>query len=196
MVVKQLVKKDSKDFVAGVVTDPNNPPNVMLLVGYPGQSSLEKHLRIYMNLELSDHIDIPEDDIIFKKEITSPENPFAPTYFWVNRDSEIKRKEQPEAKVESNPTPHPSPTPANAYFQGDIWQQYQAQLAAAQYQGGQQQYRHQFSNTGHDSVAHCVPESKYPRCQIAAYGQQQQPQQGSTPATPQKTKCSCGKNHD
>jgi hypothetical protein len=139
MVVKQAVKKESTDFVTGVVTDPSNPPDVMLLVGYPGPSSEEKHLRIYLNLELSDHLDIPEDDIVFKKEVPTQDNPFTPTYLWVNNDSKIKRKAQPETKVESNPPP----PPADAYFQGDIWQQYQAQLAAAQYQAGQQQYGQQ-----------------------------------------------------
>ena len=46
-------------FVAQVVTDPNNRRIRLLLFGYLGASSEADHVRLYIDPQLSDWIDIP-----------------------------------------------------------------------------------------------------------------------------------------
>ena len=48
------------EFVSKVVSDPKQPPNSLLLIGYLGASSEDNHIRLYFDAQLSDYIEIPQ----------------------------------------------------------------------------------------------------------------------------------------
>ncbi|HYE14606.1 MAG TPA: hypothetical protein VD968_09220, partial [Pyrinomonadaceae bacterium] len=63
------------DFVARIVRDPNDPPDLLLLSGYLGSSSEEGHVRLYLNEELSRYVEIPEGAIRHTQEIPPEQSP-------------------------------------------------------------------------------------------------------------------------
>ncbi len=77
------------DFVSKIVTDPKNPPNTLLLKGYIGASSEEGHLRLYLDSELSDYMEIPEAAILYSQDIPKEKSPVGGSYLWIERDATL-----------------------------------------------------------------------------------------------------------
>jgi len=77
------------DFVAKIVTDPKNPPNTLLLKGYIGASSEEGYIRLYLDTELSDYVEIPEAAILYSLEIPKEKSPIGGSYLWIQRDATV-----------------------------------------------------------------------------------------------------------
>lgn len=77
------------DFVSKIVTDPKNPPNTLLLKGYIGASSEEGHIRLYLDSELSDYMEIPEAAILYSQDIPKEKSPVGGSYLWIQRDATL-----------------------------------------------------------------------------------------------------------
>ena len=77
------------DFVAKIVTDPRNPPNTLLLKGYIGASSEEGHVRLYLDSELSDYVEVPEAAILHSQDIPKDKSPIGGSYVWIQRDATV-----------------------------------------------------------------------------------------------------------
>lgn len=77
------------DFVSKVVTDPKNPPNTLLLKGFIGASSEEGHIRLYLDDELSDYLEIPESAVLYSREIAKEKSPVGGSYIWIQRDATL-----------------------------------------------------------------------------------------------------------
>jgi len=77
------------DFVSKIVTDPKNPPNTLLLKGFVGASSEEGHIRLYLDNELSDYVEIPESSILYSQEIPADKSPIGGSYIWIQRDATV-----------------------------------------------------------------------------------------------------------
>src|SRR5947207_11181697 len=75
------------DFVSKIVKDPNAPPNTLLLQGYLGDSSDEGHVRLYLDPQLSDYVEIPENAILHTQDI--PDATLGETYVWITQDAEL-----------------------------------------------------------------------------------------------------------
>lgn len=77
------------DFVSKIVSDPKNPPNTLLLKGFIGASSEEGHIRLYLDSELSDYMEIPEAAILYAEEIPKEKSPIGGSYLWIQRDASL-----------------------------------------------------------------------------------------------------------
>src|SRR5258707_7833216 len=77
------------NFVAKIVKDPNNPPDTLLLQGYLGQSSEEGHTRLYLDPQLSDYVEIPNDAILHTADVSGGHGVSGASYVWINRDAEV-----------------------------------------------------------------------------------------------------------
>jgi len=77
------------DFVSKIVPDPKNPPNTLLLKGYIGASSEEGHIRLYLDTELSDYMEIPEAAILYSQDIPKEKSPVGGSYLWIQRDATL-----------------------------------------------------------------------------------------------------------
>jgi hypothetical protein len=77
------------DFVAKIVSDPKNPPNTLLLKGYIGASSEEGHIRLYLDPELSDYVEIPDAAVLYSHEIPKDKSPIGGSYLWIQRDAKV-----------------------------------------------------------------------------------------------------------
>ncbi len=77
------------DFVSKIVTDPKNPPNTLLLKGFIGASSETGHIRLYLDNELSDYVEIPEAAILYSQEIPKEKSPIGGSYIWIQRDATV-----------------------------------------------------------------------------------------------------------
>lgn len=77
------------EVVRELVPDPGNPPETRMLVGLLGASSRKGYSRLYLSLNLSDYIEIPEGDVLWAKSLQTPENPLGGSAVWVHADSEL-----------------------------------------------------------------------------------------------------------
>jgi len=77
------------EFVSRIVSDPNNPPDALLLTGYLGKSSEQGYIRLYLDEELSDYVEIPEDAILHTQELLQDDSPLGGSYLWIQRNAQV-----------------------------------------------------------------------------------------------------------
>src|SRR5262249_24276465 len=70
-------------FVARLVKDPANPPALIVLSGYEGDSDKDKHTRVYLDLQLSSYVDVPHDAVAHRESVTRDQSPAGGVYIWV-----------------------------------------------------------------------------------------------------------------
>src|ERR1051325_6053156 len=115
---KQDANAKSSGFVDQIVKDPNNPPNALLLQGYLGASSEDKHVRLYLDPQLSDYVEIPEDAVLHTVNIPPEQSPLGGSYVWINADAELTH-----GKVGAD-------RPKAKFLEGRIQQQFQGGTGA------------------------------------------------------------------
>lgn len=102
-----MAKNDSnRGFADRVVSDPANPPELAVLSGYPGASSLERHLRLYLTLDLSEYIDVPESAVVHQEAVG--EAPLQSVVMWIRRNAEVTSSGRGRSDVKAR------------FFSGDI----------------------------------------------------------------------------
>jgi hypothetical protein len=85
-------KKDAAASLPGrLAPDPKNPPDLTLLQGWLGASSEAKHRRLYLDPELSNSLEIPEDAIVHTQEIPRDANPLGGEWVWIKADAAVKQ---------------------------------------------------------------------------------------------------------
>jgi hypothetical protein len=80
---------DGDDFVSKIVEDPKSPPQTLLLSGYIGAASVPEHTRLYLDPELSDYVDIPNEAILHVAHRPPEQGPLRGSYIWIKRDAEL-----------------------------------------------------------------------------------------------------------
>jgi hypothetical protein len=106
------------DFVAKIVKDPKNPPATLMLTGFLGASSEDKHTRLYFDPHLSNYAEIPNDAILYRQDAAS-EDGLGATHVWIQRDAQLTYG------------PAASQRPKGAFLDGPIMQDHLAGAAAA-----------------------------------------------------------------
>jgi hypothetical protein len=96
--------KDLKqdEVIARLVPDPADPPHVIRLAGYLGKSARRGFWRLYLTLELSDYVEVAEDDIVHSQALASQEHPLGGTAVWIRSDATLQhvRTESRQAQAE------------------------------------------------------------------------------------------------
>jgi hypothetical protein len=77
------------DFVSRIVSDPNNPPDALLLTGYLGKSSDQGYIRLYLDEELSDYVELPESGVLYAQEMSKEDSPLGGSYVWIQRNAQV-----------------------------------------------------------------------------------------------------------
>lgn len=76
------------DPIVGIlVTDPNDPPDVVAIAGYVGPSSRRKHSRLYLNLNFSTYVDIPDGAVEHYESLGSRNEPLRGSVIWISRET-------------------------------------------------------------------------------------------------------------
>src|SRR5215210_5803019 len=83
------MSRESDDFVARLVPDPKDPPGLMLMSGYLGESSEEGHVRLYLDEELSRYAEIPREAIRHARALPHEQSPLGGSLLWIDRDAEV-----------------------------------------------------------------------------------------------------------
>jgi hypothetical protein len=84
------------DFVSSIVSDPRNVPDVMRLYGYPGASSEEDHERLYLNLDLTNYVEVPTKAILYRM---TDQDPQGAVCWWTKKDAALIYKMTPAAQA-------------------------------------------------------------------------------------------------
>ena len=82
-------RDEGRNFIAAIVSDAANPPDVMMLTGYPGASSEADHRRLYADPLLSVYYEIPQQDILTEVAVPRDRDPLGAVTWWVKSDSKI-----------------------------------------------------------------------------------------------------------
>src|SRR5215510_3751435 len=85
-------KKDaSASLPDRLAPDPKNPPDLTLLQGWLGASSEDKHRRLYLDPELSNSVEIPEDAIVHTQDIPADSSPLGGQWVWIKAEAAVKQ---------------------------------------------------------------------------------------------------------
>ena len=76
-------------FTAKVVGDPSNPQETLLLQGFLGSSSEDKHTRVYTDVTLDTYIDVANADIIHSEQLPKDQSPFGGSFIWVKKAADV-----------------------------------------------------------------------------------------------------------
>jgi hypothetical protein len=82
-----MAEKRKENFVSKIVKDPANPPKTILLRGYAGASSEKGHTRLYLDAQLNNYVEIPDDAILNEEEL--PGTPAGESYVWIKQDAQV-----------------------------------------------------------------------------------------------------------
>ena len=78
-------KVTNDNFIAKIVKDPKQLPDALLLTGYLGASSENKHTRLYFNAQLSSYVEIPDDGILNTQDY--PGDALGSSFVWIKQDA-------------------------------------------------------------------------------------------------------------
>lgn len=80
-------QQDVHELVAMLVADPVNPPDLTVLNGYIGPSTVDKCVRLYRSSAMNIWLDIPEDQIKGRSTIgPTPTSPWGENIIWMRRE--------------------------------------------------------------------------------------------------------------
>ena len=75
--------------IAGKVVKGSGYGNATLLVGYIGKSDDDKSVRLYMNLNFDEYVQVPRESILHAANAPESVLPFGGTYLWIKKDDHI-----------------------------------------------------------------------------------------------------------
>ncbi|HLX10399.1 MAG TPA: hypothetical protein VKY89_21300 [Thermoanaerobaculia bacterium] len=77
-------------FVARLVPDAAQPPDLVVVGGYVGESCEPGCIRLYLGVDLRGYIEIPDEDVVYQAPI--PGDPWGGSYLWVRRHAKTRFK--------------------------------------------------------------------------------------------------------
>lgn len=86
------------DFVEKVVTDPSQPPDVVVLSGFVGRSADEGHIRVYADPSLASWVDVPADAVRHTARLTPEQSPLGGSLLWVAAAAPLRTPAQQPAQ--------------------------------------------------------------------------------------------------
>jgi hypothetical protein len=79
------------EFVSQIAKDPNKSADVVLLSGFPGPASESGHTRLYLNPQLSQYVEIPNEAVVHFQPVRSESSPQGGVYVWIQREAQLVR---------------------------------------------------------------------------------------------------------
>ena len=76
-------------FVSAIVKDVRNLPRLRTIRGYIGESSEQRCVRVYLDIELRRFVDVPVEGIVHTETIPETVMPLGGVYVWVREDARI-----------------------------------------------------------------------------------------------------------
>ncbi|MEU8007097.1 hypothetical protein AB0B66_38550 [Catellatospora sp. NPDC049111] len=79
------------DIAAELVSDPTNPPDVVVMRGFLGKSDRAGFSRLYADLNFSEFVEVADDDVVASRSLAGNQNPLGGTVLWVRRTATLLR---------------------------------------------------------------------------------------------------------
>jgi hypothetical protein len=99
---------EQDEIIARLVPDPSDPPDVVVMVGFLGESPKPKFWRLYQTLDLKDYAEIAEEDIVYSQSLTTELQPLGGTVIWIKSGARLKYSQSESRLAEAE------------FMQGDI----------------------------------------------------------------------------
>jgi hypothetical protein len=77
--------------IAGLVSDPNEVPEVRLCIGLPGRSPRKGFWRLYLTLDLTEYLEVRDEDVVHSENLDTPETPLRGTVVWLKATADVAR---------------------------------------------------------------------------------------------------------
>jgi hypothetical protein len=107
-------QQDVNALVAMLVEDPANPPDLAVLNGYIGPSTVDGCVRLYRSSAMNIWVDIPEDQIKGRSTIgPNSMDPFVVDIIWMSREDSGRLRENTSTNPDETygPYGYPGPNP-------------------------------------------------------------------------------------
>lgn len=75
--------------VSALTSSDETPPDTIVFVGFNGRSP-DGRLRLYLNPDLSEWLDLADSDVVHHTEGLQEGNQLTPSALWVNRDAPVE----------------------------------------------------------------------------------------------------------
>lgn len=82
----RVPREPASGFVGRLVPDPASPPELTMLVGYPGASAEDGQVRLYASPDLSRWWEIPQNEVLHRQNV--PNDPLGAEIVWIRRDKQ------------------------------------------------------------------------------------------------------------
>jgi len=87
-------------FVAKLAPDPANPPKLRKLRGYPGAAAASDCVRLYLDPELSEYVDLPSAAVRHVQDAPRLNEPEGLVDVWIDRDTALRRSPERAAGLD------------------------------------------------------------------------------------------------
>jgi hypothetical protein len=82
-----------------IIGEADKAGSVLRLSGYIGKSKSNRIIRLYLNLNFDEYVEIPKDSIIYATTTPPGVLEFQGTYLWINRDTDITYTDASDNKL-------------------------------------------------------------------------------------------------
>lgn len=103
---------DEDEIITALVKDASDVPDVRMLIGFRGKSSRKGYCRLYLTPELSEYVEIPQDEIHHWQQLDKERFPLGGVAVWVNREADLLYTRTTAREVQAD------------FLQGDITSTY------------------------------------------------------------------------
>jgi hypothetical protein len=87
---KEKRLNEQHDLITDILKDPNSIVNISTFVGYLGKGSSEELLRLYLNTDFNEYIEVKKKDILTQRKVNDTIIPFGGTAIFVQGASKIR----------------------------------------------------------------------------------------------------------
>lgn len=75
------------DWVAKLAADPNKKPDVVVVTGFCGTAPEGKSVRVFLNAELQNWVDVPVEAVLHREAIPKSVSPLGGSYLWIDKSA-------------------------------------------------------------------------------------------------------------
>lgn len=87
--------------IQNLVSNPASVPDLIVLTGFVGNSSDKDRLRVYVNVELNEYLEVSRKDVHYQQEGPFADSPLKSSLVWVNAGASIKHVKAEATTIEA-----------------------------------------------------------------------------------------------
>jgi len=102
-ILNAIVMSDYKEdpLVSNLVPNPAEVPETIVLTGFVGHGAQKDRLRVYVDAELSEYLEVSTSDVLYQQEGPIPQSPLKSSLVWVKASAQVRHVRTRAEKIEA-----------------------------------------------------------------------------------------------